>query len=106
MDEDGFYLKVARALSGCQLVEQQLKRYITEALELVKKCVGDKMPNAHATPECEAANMHSPIGHNTAGRGIAGAIHDEIYPADAACKQQELRNLYPIVNQSAQGLAH
>jgi hypothetical protein len=44
MDEDDFYLKVAHALSGCQLVEQQLKLYITEALELAKKCIGDKMP--------------------------------------------------------------
>ena len=43
MDEDEFYLKVAHALSGCQLVEQQLKLYITEALELAKKCIGDKM---------------------------------------------------------------
>ena len=44
MDEDDFYLKVAHALSGCQLVEQQLKLYITEALELTKKCIGEKMP--------------------------------------------------------------
>lgn len=44
MDNDDFYLKVAHALSGCQLVEQQLKLYITEALELAKKCVGGKMP--------------------------------------------------------------
>lgn len=44
MDENTFYLKVAHALSGCQLVEQELKLYITEALELVKKCVGDKRP--------------------------------------------------------------
>lgn len=44
MNEDDFYLKVAHALSGCQLVEQELKLYITEALELVKKCIGDKMP--------------------------------------------------------------
>jgi hypothetical protein len=43
MNEDDFYLKVARALSGCQLVEQELKLYITEALELAKKCIGDKM---------------------------------------------------------------
>ncbi len=43
MNEDGFYLKVAHALSGCQLVEQQLKLYITEALDLARKCVGDKM---------------------------------------------------------------
>lgn len=43
MDEDDFYLKVAHALSGCQLVEQELKLYITEALDLAKKCIGDKM---------------------------------------------------------------
>ncbi|OAI44019.1 hypothetical protein AYO43_09625 [Nitrospira sp. SCGC AG-212-E16] len=41
--ENDFYLKVAHALSGCQLVEEHLKLYITEALELVKKCVGDKI---------------------------------------------------------------
>ncbi len=44
MDEDDFYLKVAHALSGCQLVEQQLKLYISEALDLAKKCIGEKMP--------------------------------------------------------------
>jgi len=43
MDEDDFYLKVAHALSGCQLVEQELKLYITKALDLAKKCIGDKM---------------------------------------------------------------
>ncbi|HKB83447.1 MAG TPA: hypothetical protein VKD04_09610 [Burkholderiales bacterium] len=43
-DEDDFYLKIAHALSGCQLVEQELKLYITEALELAQKCIGDKMP--------------------------------------------------------------
>lgn len=41
--EDDFYLKVAYALSGCQLVEQELKLYITEALELARKCIGKKM---------------------------------------------------------------
>lgn len=43
MKEDDFYLKIAHALSGCQLVEQELKLYITEALELAKRCIGDKM---------------------------------------------------------------
>jgi hypothetical protein len=43
MDRDEFYLKVAHALSGCQLVEQQLKLYISEALELAKKCIGKRM---------------------------------------------------------------
>ena len=44
MNEDEFYLKVAYALSGCQLVEQELKLYLTEAFELAQKCVGAKMP--------------------------------------------------------------
>lgn len=42
--EDDFYLKVAHALSGCQLVEEELKLYITEALILAKICIGNKMP--------------------------------------------------------------
>lgn len=42
--EDEFYLKIAHALSGCQLVEQELKLYITEALELVTKCIKGRMP--------------------------------------------------------------
>lgn len=41
---DDFYLRVAHALSGCQLVEQELKLYITEALELVQKCVANTVP--------------------------------------------------------------
>jgi len=44
MDKDDFYLEVAHALSSCQLVEQQLKLYITEALQLAKKCIGEDMP--------------------------------------------------------------
>jgi len=44
MEEDNFYLQVAYALSGCQLVEQELKLYITEALQLVRKRLGDRMP--------------------------------------------------------------
>jgi hypothetical protein len=44
MDTDDFYLRVAYALSACQLVEQELKLYIAEALELVQKCVAGKLP--------------------------------------------------------------
>jgi len=44
VSKDEFYLKVAQALSGCQLVEQELKLYITEALQLAKACIGDRMP--------------------------------------------------------------
>jgi len=43
MDVDDFYLNVAHALSGCQLVEQQLKIYIREALEFAKTCIDGKM---------------------------------------------------------------
>ncbi len=44
MNEDEFYLNVAHALSGCQLVEQELKRYITEALQLAEKFIGGRIP--------------------------------------------------------------
>jgi hypothetical protein len=44
MEKDEFYLRVARSLSGCQLVEEGLKLYITEALQLVEKCLDKKMP--------------------------------------------------------------
>jgi hypothetical protein len=38
-----FYLEVAYALSGCQLVEEELKRYISDAFDLVRKFVGARM---------------------------------------------------------------
>jgi hypothetical protein len=43
-DDSKFYLHVALALSGCQLVEQQLKLYIAEALELVAKRLDGQLP--------------------------------------------------------------
>lgn len=43
-DGNDFYLQIAYALSGCQLVEQELKLYISEALDYVKKSVGRKLP--------------------------------------------------------------
>ena len=46
MDHQDFYLRVAQGLSGCQLVEQQLKLYISDALQLVAKCLAGKMPFA------------------------------------------------------------
>ena len=36
-DDDEFFLRVAEALSGCQLVGQELKLYIAEAFDLVRK---------------------------------------------------------------------
>jgi hypothetical protein len=42
-DGDDFYLQVAFALSGCQLVEEELKLYIAQSLELVRRCVGRRM---------------------------------------------------------------
>lgn len=44
MKDDEFYLNVAYALSGCQLVEQALKGYITEAFDLVRKSIDKKIP--------------------------------------------------------------
>ncbi len=42
--ETKFYMQAARSLAGCQLVEQALKLYITEALRLARTCIGASMP--------------------------------------------------------------
>jgi hypothetical protein len=39
-----FHQKIAAALTGCQLVEQELKLYISEALELVAKSLDGRLP--------------------------------------------------------------
>jgi hypothetical protein len=44
MEKDTFFLRVATALSGCQLIEQELKLYISEALQLVEKCIAGRLP--------------------------------------------------------------
>jgi hypothetical protein len=57
MNPDDFYLRVARALSGCQLVEQELKLYIAEALELVQKCVANRLPFSMSGPDYADASL-------------------------------------------------
>lgn len=44
MAENEFYSSVTHALMGCQLVEQELKLYITEALDLVRKRLASRLP--------------------------------------------------------------
>lgn len=57
MDARSFYLQIAEALSGCQLVEQELKLYISEALELVHKCVGRRLPFKMTGEDYEDASL-------------------------------------------------
>lgn len=61
MADDRFYLKVAHALSGCQLVEQQLKLYISQAFELAQKCVGNRMTFKFSGEDYENAALESLI---------------------------------------------
>mgnify|MGYP000055991435 FL=1 len=44
MEQDEFFLKVSRALSGCQMVEMELKLYLAHAVALIKKRLGGRMP--------------------------------------------------------------
>jgi len=60
-DGKDFYLQVAFALSGCQLVEQQLKLYISEALELAQKCIGKRMPFKMSGDDYEDASLEKLI---------------------------------------------
>lgn len=61
MNEDDFYLKVAHALSACQLVEQQLKLYITEAFELATKCLDGKIPFKFSGADYEDTSLEGLI---------------------------------------------
>lgn len=56
-EKDDFFLRVAEALAGCQLVEQELKLYISEALELVQKLVAGKLPFSMSGKDYEDASL-------------------------------------------------
>lgn len=62
METEEFYLKIAQSLAGCQLVEQELKLYITEALLLAKKCVGQRMPFKMSGEDYENSSLEKLIG--------------------------------------------
>lgn len=57
MDRNEFFLKVAHALTGCQLVEEALKLYIAEAFELAKKCIGSRMAFRFSGENYEDASL-------------------------------------------------
>jgi hypothetical protein len=61
-DEDDFFLRVAEALSGCQLVEQELKLYITEAFDLVRKCLKDQLPFKMSGDDYQDSSLERLIG--------------------------------------------
>jgi len=44
MQPSEFHRHVAEALGGCQLVEQELKLYLSEAFQLIVKTLGGLMP--------------------------------------------------------------
>lgn len=57
MNENHFYQSVTWALMGCQQVEQELKLYITEALDLVRKRLGDRLPFKMSGTDYEDASL-------------------------------------------------
>ena len=61
-DNDEFFLRVAEALSGCQLVEQELKLYLAEALDLVRKCVDGKLSFKLTGDDYQESSLEKLIG--------------------------------------------
>lgn len=57
MTPHDFHLKVAQALTGCQLVEQELKLYISEALELVIKALDGRLPFSMSGRDYENSSL-------------------------------------------------
>ena len=43
MEKDEFFLMVSRALSGCQMIEMELKLYLSNAVALINKRLGNRM---------------------------------------------------------------
>ena len=62
MQGNDFYLKVAHALSACQLVELELKLYIAEALRIAKDSVGTKFPFKLSGEDYEDSSLEKLIG--------------------------------------------
>ena len=61
-DDDDVFLRVAEALSGCQLVEQELKLYIAEAFDLVRKCVAGQLPFKLMGDDYQESSLEKLIG--------------------------------------------
>lgn len=90
--EDEFYLEVANALSGCQMVEQSLKHYISEAFELAHKCIGDKMAFSLSGDDYKDASLERLIGifnnkwgqctFNLSANVLLGLAENDLHPAD------------------------
>jgi hypothetical protein len=57
MEGRDFYLEIAYAISGCQLVEQELKLYLTDAFALAKKRIGDRMTFNFSGTDYENASL-------------------------------------------------
>ena len=62
MKEDEFFIQVSHALSGCPLVEQELKLYITSAFQLIKKCLGHRLVFNMTGEKCENYSLERLIG--------------------------------------------
>jgi hypothetical protein len=52
-----FHLEVAYALTSCQLIEQELKLYTSEAFQLAAKCVGHRMVFKFSRDDYEDASL-------------------------------------------------
>jgi hypothetical protein len=61
MEARDFYLNVAHALSACQLVEQELKLYITNAFALAAKCIDDQMTFKFSGEDYEDSSLEGLI---------------------------------------------
>lgn len=53
MTHNEFYLKVADSLTGCQLVEQELKLYIATAYSAIQKHLAGRVPFKFSSEHCQ-----------------------------------------------------
>ena len=62
MTHNNFYLKVADALAGCQLVEQELKLYIATAHAAIRRNLPERIPYNFTAEDCNSDALGPLIG--------------------------------------------
>ncbi|ALQ10370.1 hypothetical protein D172_020090 (plasmid) [Pseudoalteromonas sp. Bsw20308] len=63
MEQDEFFLKVSTALSGCQMVEFELKLYLTNAVALIKKRLGERIFFGMSGSDFDNSSLEGLIKH-------------------------------------------
>lgn len=61
LDTDTFYINIANALAGCQLVENELKKYISMAYECINIFIDNRIPFSMSENDLKGQKLYNLI---------------------------------------------